>query len=45
MLEAGEMSQVQIARVLGVSEAAVSKWNKELQENGLHARELRKATG
>jgi DNA invertase Pin-like site-specific DNA recombinase len=32
MLEAGEMSQVQIARALGVSEAAVSKWNKELQE-------------
>jgi transposase len=45
MLEAGEMSQVQIARALGVSEAAVSKWNKELRENGLHALELRKATG
>ena len=37
MLEAGEMSQVQIARALVFSEAALSKWNKELQENGWHA--------
>ncbi len=45
MLNAGETAQAQIARTLGVSEAAVSKWNKELQKNGLHALEMRKATG
>jgi transposase len=45
MLEAGEMAQVQIARALGVSEAAVSKWNKELGRNSLHALEMHKATG
>lgn len=45
MLEAGEMSQAQIACELGVSEAAVSKWNKVLRQKGSHALELRKATG
>ena len=45
MLEAGEMAQAEIARELGVSEAAVSKWNKMLQQKGSHALKLRKATG
>jgi transposase len=45
LLEAGEKSQVQIARELGVSEAAVSMWNKKLQEKGPQALEARKASG
>jgi transposase len=45
LLEAGEMTQVQIARDLGISEAAVSKWNKELKQKGPQALELHKATG
>ena len=45
LLEAGEKNQVQIARSLGVSEAAVSKWKKVLKEKGAQALELRKATG
>jgi len=36
---------VQIARSLGVSEAAVSKWNKELIEKDASALEMHKATG
>ena len=45
LLQAGEMRQAQIARYLGVSEAAVSKWKKKLEEEGPESLELRKATG
>lgn len=45
LLEAGEMTQVQIARYLGVSEAAVSKWKKKLTEKGPQALEMQTATG
>lgn len=45
LLEAGEMKQVEIARHLGVTEAAVSKWKRRLDEAGAQALRLRKATG
>jgi transposase len=45
LLEAGEKNQAEIARELGVSEAAVSTWNKVLREKGSQALELHKATG
>jgi len=45
LLEAGEMTQVEIARHLGVTEAAVSKWKKQLVEEGPQALQARKATG
>jgi transposase len=45
LLEAGEMKQVEIARHLGVTEAAVSKWKRQLAEEGTQALRLRKATG
>jgi transposase len=45
LLEAGEMKQVEIARYLGVTEAAVSKWKKQLAEEGPQALRLRKASG
>jgi transposase len=45
LLEAGEMRQVEIARHLGVTEAAVSKWKRQLAEEGPQALRLRKATG
>jgi transposase len=45
LLEAGEMKQVEIARYLGVTEAAVSKWKRQLAEEGPQALQLRKATG
>jgi transposase len=45
LLEGGEMKQVEIARYLGVTEAAVSKWKKQLAEEGAQALQLRKATG
>jgi len=45
LLQAGELRQVQIARQLGVTEAAVSKWRKKLEEEGPDALELHKATG
>jgi transposase len=45
LLEAGEMKQVEIARHLGVTEAAVSKWKRQLAEQGSQALQLRKATG
>lgn len=32
LLEAGEMKQVEIAQHLGVTEAAVSKWKRQLAE-------------
>jgi transposase len=39
------MKQVEIARHLGVTEAAVSKWKRQLAEEGLQALQMRKATG
>ncbi len=45
LLEAGEMKQVEIARYLGVTEAAVSKWRRQLAEGGAQALQPRKATG
>jgi transposase len=39
------MKQVEIARHLGVTEAAVSKWKKQLAEEGPQGLQLRKATG
>src|SRR4030065_1753772 len=45
LLEAGEMKQVEIARHLGVTEAAISKWKRQLAEEGPQALQLRKATG
>ena len=45
LLEAGEMKQVEIARHLGVTEAAVSKWKRQLVEEGPQALQMRKATG
>lgn len=45
LLEAGEMKQVEIARHLGVTEAAVSKWKRQIAEEGAQALQLHKATG
>ena len=45
LLQEGEMKQVEIARQLSVSEAAVSKWKKKLEEKGPEAMQARKATG
>lgn len=45
LLEAGEMTQAEIGRHLGVTEAAVSKWKKQLAEGGRAALQQRKATG
>jgi transposase len=45
LLEAEEMTQAGIARHLGVTEAAVSKWKKQLFEQGPQALQARKATG
>jgi len=45
LLEAGEMKQVEIARYLGVTEAAVSKWKKQLDEEGPEGLRLRKSSG
>ena len=45
LLEAGEMAQAEIARQLGVTEAAVSKWKRQLMEEGPQALQARKATG
>jgi len=45
LLEVGELTQVEIARHLGVTEAAVSKWKKQLVEEGPQALQARKATG
>ena len=45
LLEAGEMAQVEIARHLGVTEAAVSKWKKQLDEKGPQALQAQKASG
>ena len=40
LLEAGEMKQVEIARYLGATEAAVSKWKKQLAKGGPEALRL-----
>ncbi len=45
MLQSGETTQAQIARHLGVTEAAVSKWKKKLMEKGPDALESHTATG
>jgi len=45
LLQAGEMTQVQIARHLGVSEAAVSRWKKKLDQGGPDALQARTASG
>jgi transposase len=45
LLVVGKLSQVEIARHLGVSEAAVSQWKKQLAAHGPQALQPRKATG
>lgn len=45
LLQAGERSQVQIARHLGVSEATISKWKKVLAQTGPEGLQARKASG
>jgi transposase len=45
LLEAGEMKQVGIARHLGVTEASVSKWKRQLVAEGAQALQARQATG
>jgi transposase len=45
LIESGEMTQVEISRHLGVSEAAVSQWKKKLTAGGAEALEMSKATG
>ena len=45
LLKSGELSQASIARDLGVSEAAVSKWKRLLDEKGDKGLEMRKAPG
>jgi transposase len=45
LLEDGEMKQVEIARHLGVTEAAVSKWKRQLAKGGPQALQPRQATG
>jgi transposase len=45
LLQAGELTQAQIARHLGVSEAAVSKWKQRLASEGQAALQPRKASG
>jgi len=45
LLQVGEMSQAQIARYLGVSEAAVSQWKRKLEQDGPEALRPRSAPG
>jgi len=45
LLEAGEKTQAQIARYLGVSEAAVSVWKRKMKEKGPQALKARQASG
>jgi len=45
LLVEGKLRQAEIARQLGVSEAAVSKWKKQLDERGPEALQARKSTG
>ena len=45
LLQAGEMSQAQIARHLGVSETTISKWKKVLEQKGPAGLQACKASG
>lgn len=45
LLEQEKKSQAQIARVLGVSTAAVCVWNKKLKKHGKESLEMKKASG
>ncbi len=45
LLQGGAMPQAQIARELGVSEAAVSQWKKKLDRGGPEALQPRQAGG
>lgn len=45
LLEAGSNSQAEIARILGVSEAAVSVWAKKVREQGKDGLNAKKASG
>lgn len=45
LLQAGQMTQAEIARDLGVSEAAVSHWKQRLEAQGAESLRRRKATG
>jgi transposase len=45
LLQAGEKSQSEIARHLGISEATISKWKKTLEKSGPAALQARKASG
>ena len=45
MLQSGKMPQAQIARELGVSEAAVSQWKKKLDQGGPKVLQPRQASG
>lgn len=45
LMQSGEMTQAEISRHLGVSEAAVSSWKKRLAAGGPEGLQMRKATG
>lgn len=45
LMKSGEMTQAEISRHLGVSEAAVSSWKKRLAAGGPEGLQMRKATG
>lgn len=45
LLEQRKKSQAEIARVLGVSTAAVCVWNKKLKKHGKESLVMKKATG
>ena len=45
LLQAGALSQVQIARHLGVSEATISRWKTVLVQSGPEALQARRASG
>lgn len=45
LLQAGEMTQVEIARYLSVSEAAVSQWQQKLEQAGPDALQPHTASG
>ena len=45
LLQTGELTQAQIARDLGVTEAAVSRWKKKLEQGGPQALQARTASG
>jgi transposase len=45
LLQAGEMTQAQIARYLGISEAAISQWKRKLEQAGPDALQPRTTSG